>query len=220
MSRNDILRDMEQQLIFIGIILVIVLASMILHELVHGLVAYWLGDTTARDNGRLSLNPFKHLDWFMSVLLPLMLAITGGPIFGGAKPVPIDGRRLKWGEWGFALVAIAGPLTNLVLAFLAFLVWDFFGVGWSDWGTLIISQVVLVNLGFAVFNMLPIPPLDGSRILYALAPESVRRGMMRIEQFGIIVVLMMVLLFNNIFVQIMMGAINGILSLFQMMVGA
>lgn len=210
---------MELDLIFVGIVLVIVLVSMILHELVHGAVAYWLGDMTAKNEGRLSLNPFKHLDWFMSVLLPLMLAITGGPIFGGAKPVPIDGRRLKWGEWGFALVAVAGPLTNIVIAFLAFLIWHFFGMGWGYWGIMIISQVVLINLGFAVFNMLPIPPLDGSRILYALAPESVRRVMMRMEQFGIVLVLLLVVLFNPIFVQVMRGAINGILGFFQLLVG-
>ena len=209
---------MEQQLIYIGIVLVIVLASMILHELAHGLVAYWLGDTTAKDNGRLSLNPFKHLDWFMSVLLPLMLAISGGPIFGGAKPVPIDGRRLKWGDWGFALVAIAGPLTNILIAFIAFLVWHFFGLGWNEWGVLIISEVVLINLGFAVFNMLPIPPLDGSRVLYAIAPEFVKDFMLRIERFGIIVVLLLVVLFNNVFAQLMSGAIQGILSFFQMVV--
>ena len=84
---------------------------------------------------------------------------------------------------------------------------------------MIISQVVLINLGFAVFNMLPIPPLDGSRILYALAPESVRRVMMRMEQFGIVLVLLLVVLFNPIFVQIMGGAINGILGFFQLLVG-
>lgn len=209
---------MEQQLIYIGIVLVIVLASMILHELMHGLVAYWLGDTTAKDSGRLSLNPFKHLDWFMSVLLPMMLAITGAPIFGGAKPVPIDGRRLKWGEWGFALVAIAGPLTNFILAFLAFLVWHLLGAGWSDFGQYIALQVVMINLGFAIFNMFPIPPLDGSRVLYALAPDAVRRVMMRIEQFGIMVVLLIVILFNDVFSQLMMGAMQGILSFFQMVV--
>jgi Zn-dependent protease len=209
---------MEQQLIFIGIVLVIVLVSMILHELAHGLVAYWLGDTTARDNDRLSLNPLKHLDWFMSVLLPLMLALSGGPIFGGAKPVPIDGRRLKWGEWGFALVAVAGPLTNILLGLVGFLVWHYFGGGWGGWGQIIAQEVVLINLGFAVFNMLPIPPLDGSRILYAVAPDFVRQFLASVERFGIIVVLLMVVLFNNVFARIMTGAIQGILELFERLV--
>jgi len=208
------------QLIFIGVVLIVVLFSMICHEIMHGLTAYWLGDDTAKVNGRLSFNPLKHLDWFMSILLPIMLAITGGPIFGGAKPVPIDGRRLKWGEWGFAIVAVAGPLTNLVLAFISFLIWHFFGVGWSELGSLIIVQMVLVNLGFAVFNMLPIPPLDGSRVFYALAPDAVRGWMARIEQFGIILVFGLILIFGSVFSQVMVGAISGILGFFQWIVGA
>jgi Zn-dependent protease len=206
---------MEQQLVYIGVVLVVVLGSMILHELMHGLVAYWLGDSTAKDNGRLSLNPLKHLDWFMSILLPLMLAISGGPIFGGAKPVPIDGRRLKGGEWGFALVGIAGPLTNLLIAFVGYAVWHYLGAGWTGIGEMIVMNVVWVNLGFAVFNMLPIPPLDGSRVLYALAPEFVRRVMMQMERWGIVIVLMLVVFFNQVFSGIMLGAIRGILGLFD-----
>ena len=104
------------------IMLVIILISMVLHELAHGVVAYLLGDTTAKDEGRLTLNPFKHLDPIISILVPLFMYMTGGPIFGGAKPVPVDSRRLKGGAWGMALVAIAGPLTNFILAFLAFFI--------------------------------------------------------------------------------------------------
>jgi Zn-dependent protease len=208
---------MEQFLVNIVVVLVVILVSVILHELMHGVVAYWLGDTTARDSGRLSLNPLRHLDWFMSLLLPLILAISGAPIFGGAKPVPIDGRRLKGGEWGFALVAIAGPLTNFVLALIGYAVLRYFGADWTGLPLMVASQFVMVNLGFMIFNLLPIPPLDGSRVLYALAPEFVRKLMMRMEQFGIVIVLMLVLLFSNVLGQVMMGAMKGVLAFFEIL---
>ena len=100
----------------------VILFSMTLHELAHGVVAYKLGDDTAKEEGRLSLNPIKHLDPVYSILLPLVMFLIGGPVFGGAKPVPINTNKIKGKEWGMAAVAIAGPLTNVVLAFIAFLV--------------------------------------------------------------------------------------------------
>ena len=110
------------------IVFVIVLISMILHEMAHAYVAYFLGDTTAKDEGRLTPNPLVHIDPWMSIVVPLLLFISGGPVFGGAKPVPIDRRNLKGGAWGMALVAVAGPLMNLILAFGAFLIAHFTGV--------------------------------------------------------------------------------------------
>lgn len=166
------------------IVFAIILVSMMLHELAHGFVAYLLGDDTAKTEGRLTLNPLKHLDPILSVIMPLLLFISGGPIFGGAKPVPVDSRNLRYGVWGMALVAIAGPLTNFLIAFVAFMVGMLTGVTVFDggalmyyvgdfWGLLLVN-IVYVNLGFGVFNLIPIPPLDGSRILYALAPDQVR----------------------------------------------
>lgn len=173
----------------------VILISMTLHEAMHAFTSYWLGDDTAKLQGRLTLNPIKHIDPFLTILLPLILAVLGGPIFGGAKPVPFNPDRVKGDEWGAALVAIAGPLTNLVLAFFAFGVWVLLGAPGND---TILGQVVIlffsVNLGFFLFNMLPIPPLDGSRVIYALAPEFVRTGMRFIEQFGLIFILAIVLL--------------------------
>ena len=113
---------MTEYVVGVLIAFVIVLVSMIFHELAHGLVAYWLGDDTAKSEGRLTLNPTKHLDPFLSILLPLMMFISGGPVFGGAKPVPVNSRNLKHGVWGMALVAIAGPLTNFALALVGFLI--------------------------------------------------------------------------------------------------
>ena len=94
------------------IVLVIILVSVILHELAHGLVAYWLGDSTAKEAGRLTFNPIKHIDPVMSILVPVVLYLLNAPVFGGAKPVPVNYHNLKWREWGMALVTLAGPFTN------------------------------------------------------------------------------------------------------------
>ena len=195
------------------ITLVIILFSMVLHELSHGLVAYWLGDTTAKEDGRLTLNPLKHLDPFMSVLLPMMLYFMNAPVFGGAKPVPVNSRNLKGKEWGMALVALAGPLMNFILAFIGFLVFRF--GGYSD----IAVQFVHINLGFMIFNLLPIPPLDGSRLLYAIAPDGVRRILEPMETYGIFLVYLLILVGGSLFSNIMINGINGVLDFFVMITG-
>ena len=206
--------------IYLLTVLGVILVSMILHELMHGLVAHWLGDETARDSGRLSLNPLKHIDPFMSILLPMVLALSGGLIFGGAKPVPVDNRRLKWGEWGMALVAIAGPATNLLISFVAFLIGYFSGIlDSSDYVGLVVQGFVLINLGFCIFNLIPIPPLDGSRVLYAFAPEGFQRVMEGMERYGIIVVFVLVMVFGSVLTGVMSGAMRGILQLFEWIVG-
>ncbi len=207
-------------IIVVLVILGVVLFSMVLHELAHGVVAYWLGDTTAKEDGRLTLNPLKHIDPVLSILLPLVLYVSGGPIFGGAKPVPVDSRNLKHGPWGMALVAIAGPLTNFMLALVAFLI-GFWTGGLFDTGIIgtIFAQMVLVNIGFGVFNLIPIPPLDGSRVLYAIAPDPVRNLMEKMEPFGLIVVFLIVMVFPSVISTIMGGAIQGILKGFYFLVG-
>lgn len=187
-----------------GVILAVIVISMTLHEVMHGVMAYWLGDDTAKAEGRLSLNPLKHIDPFLTVLLPLFLAFAQMPIFGGAKPVPFNPHRVRYGEWGAALVAIAGPLTNLFLAFIFFGIGAIFGTGLNLWesnniGQTFLTYGVLINLGFFAFNMIPIPPLDGSRVLYALAPEPVKRAMEYIEQYAFIFLFAIVLLAYNMF---------------------
>ena len=204
------------------IILVIVLISVILHEIMHGVVAYWLGDKTAKYAGRLTLNPIKHLDPYMSIIVPVLLYIMGAPVFGGAKPVPVDSRNLKWREWGMALVAIAGPLTNLVLAFLFFVIGHFSGLIYGSGGELpmfIFSEFVFVNLGFTIFNIIPIPPLDGSRVLYAVAPDGARLFLISMERYGFIIVYALILLLGPVFSGIMSNGVNGILNFFYMLVG-
>ncbi len=202
------------------IVLGVILISMTLHEAMHAFVAYWLGDDTARREGRLTLNPIKHIDPFLTIILPLGLALVGAPIFGGAKPVPFRPDQVKGGDWGAALVALGGPLTNLFIAFITFGIGVVSGVITASGvevslaGTIIMTMIS-VNLGFFVFNILPIPPLDGSRVLYALAPEFVRTGMRFIEQYGIILVFALVLLAGPLLGAYMTEVINFFLTLFS-----
>ncbi len=179
------------------IVLGVILFSMTLHEAMHAFVAYWLGDDTAQREGRLTLNPIKHIDPFLTIILPLGLALLGGPIFGGAKPVPFRPDMVRGGDWGAALVALGGPLTNLVLAFIFFGIWALTGTPTDGIGAALLTTAITVNLGFFVFNILPIPPLDGSRVIYAIAPEFVRTGMRFIEQYGIMLVFLLVILFSK-----------------------
>lgn len=198
---------------------------MTFHEAMHAYAGYWLGDDTAKLSGRLTLNPIKHIDPFLTILLPILLAISGGPIFGAAKPVPFNPHNIRWNEWGAALLALAGPITNLVLAFFIFGISVVIGkpvdfsatpVGFDG---LILTVGVMVNLGFFIFNMIPIPPLDGSRVLYALAPEFVRRGMEAMEQFGIIIVFALILIAGSAFGTFLSVAITFFMQVFAHIFG-
>ena len=196
---------MEVNFYYLFCVFIVSLGSMILHELGHGLAALWQGDHTARLAGRLSLNPLKHIDPMMTIVVPLALALMGMPVFGGAKPVPINTRNLKHGEWSFALVAIAGPLVNFVLAFL------FYGVyllAHTDWLAFFAVVGVNVNLGFMLFNIIPIPPLDGSRVLYALAPDFVCDIMAKIERYGFIIIYILILWCGSLMSKYMYGGMD------------
>ena len=207
------------------IVLIVILLSMTIHEAMHAFMGYMLGDNTAKEEGRLTLNPIKHIDPFMTILLPLIMVVLHAPVFGGAKPVPFNPNRVRFGDWGAALVAISGPITNLVIAFIVFGVGVFSdvinsaGAVQSTIFGLIISTAVSVNLGFFVFNMLPIPPLDGSRILYTVAPDGVRGVMQKIEQNGILLVMIIVVLFSDVIGRVMSGCIQAILRVFMNIFG-
>ena len=207
------------------IVLIIILLSMTIHEAMHAFMGYVLGDNTAKEEGRLTLNPIRHIDPVMTILLPLIMVILHAPVFGGAKPVPFNPNRVRFGDWGAALVALSGPITNLVIAFIAFGIGVLSGVINNAGAVqptifgLITSTAVSVNLGFFVFNMLPIPPLDGSRILYAVAPDGVRGVMQKIEQNGILLVMIVVVLFSDVIGQVMSGCIKAILRVFMNIFG-
>src|ERR1700722_11945991 len=141
--------------------IIAILISLPVHEMMHGFAASWLGDTTASDQGRLSLNPLKHIDPFMTVLLPIITIVLFGFPFLAAKPVPFNPARLKFDEFGAAIVAAAGPVSNLVLAFVAALLVRITSGGFL-YGFL--SIFVVLNVALFVFNLIPIPPLDGSRV--------------------------------------------------------
>ncbi len=181
-----------------GIDLVVVLFSIIIalsiHEAMHAYVAHWLGDSTAHDEGRLTLNPLKHIDVVTTVALPMVLLIFGLPPIFIAKPVPFNPNRVKYEEFGVALVGVSGPLTNLVLAALAAVVFRLFGADMSlfwQGALLIFTQV---NIGFFIFNMIPFPPLDGSRLLYAFAPEPLQKIMLQLESLGLMGILFFMLI--------------------------
>lgn len=208
---------MEINFLQIFVLLGVVLVSMTIHEMTHAFVGYWLGDHTAKEEGRLTLNPLAHIDPFLTVLLPLMLMITGAPIFGGAKPVPFNPNNVRWGEFGAMLVGIVGPLSNFILAFIGFGLLVFIRPdGLLEY---ILQLWVYVNLGFFIFNMLPIPPLDGSRFLYYLAPNSIREIMSYIEQYGIILVFIVVLLFSPYIGSMMQTGIDFFVTIFSQIFG-
>lgn len=214
---------MVYMILVIAVIIVIILFSMVLHELAHGYVAYKLGDTTAKHSGRLTLNPVSHIDPILTIGLPVILALLGLPIFGGAKPVPVNSNVLRYGEWGMALVAIAGPMVNFVLAFVAFVALQLTGISIAiDFGNLaslgfielFLKLALYVNLGFFAFNILPIPPLDGSRVLYAIVPDFLRRIMDVVEQFGLIIVMLFVFVLGDQLGVVMYSIMIFVIQLF------
>ena len=190
------------------------LASLTLHEAMHAFTAHYLGDTTAQEQGRLTLNPLQHIDLMTTILLPIGLMLLHFPPFFIARPVPFDPRRVRYGEYGAALVALAGPFTNLALAGLSALA---LRMGAADFGDTVGQILVLftqVNIMFFVFNMIPFPPLDGSRLLYAVAPEPVKGVMAKIESAGFpIIIFFMLVLFPFIspFISNITGAIYNFL---------
>jgi len=182
--------------LFIGIALVVL--SIIFHEVAHGYIANWLGDPTARLQGRLTLNPIPHIDPIGSVLLPGILALSGTPfLIGWAKPVPYNPYNLRHGKWGEAAVAFAGPATNIVIAVIFSLLIRF-GFLASPALLQVGILVIIANLALAILNLIPIPPLDGSKIVKALLPYHAAQAYTKLETmtyalgpFGLIGVLLL-----------------------------
>jgi len=185
--------------------LVVVLFSIILHECAHGLTAERLGDPTARQAGRITLNPIPHLDPIGSILIPgimLLMSLMGGPaiLFGWAKPVPINPYNLNDPKRDMMWIGLAGPATNFTVALLLALLFRLLPIS-PSLGTVVLFYGVAINLILGFFNLIPIPPLDGSRILTGLLPEEHAYRLSRIEPFGFIILIILFIsgIFNIIF---------------------
>jgi Zn-dependent protease len=179
-----------------GIILVVV-PSITSHEAAHGFVADHLGDPTAREAGRLTLNPLPHIDLFFTILLPAFLILSGsGFIFGGAKPVPVNVSRLRNPRRDWALVGAAGPVMNVLLAILLCAVLSLLIhgglLGLSSAGTEVLAVGIFVNVLLAVFNLIPIPPLDGSRVVQYFLSGQALIAYRRIERFGLLLIVFLI----------------------------
>jgi len=187
----------------IGFAIVVLIFSIIIHEVSHGAFAYYLGDPTAKYAGRLTLNPIKHLDLFGSIILPLFLALVGLIPVGWAKPVPINPNNFRDKKWGELKVSFAGPGSNLIVAL-------FFGLAirllsFLDYLPLNLyfafSYIILINIFLALFNLVPIPPLDGSHILFSLLPYSpqVARAKFFLGRFGFLILVFLIYFFPPFF---------------------
>lgn len=193
------------------VVFVTLVISITIHEAMHAFTGHWLGDDTAEKEGRISLNPIRHIDPFATLLLPLITLIIFKVPLLAAKPVPFNPNQVRHGEYGAALVGLAGPLSNLVMAIIgAGLIYVLNG----EIALGIIQALVIfvqINVAIFVFNMIPIPPLDGSRVLYAFAPDMVQNIMRQLEQFGIVIVFILVLsvpAFTDILFQLNRNLLN------------
>ncbi len=176
----------------------ILLMSVVIHEVSHGFVAEYFGDKTARVAGRLTLNPLKHLDWFGSILLPIIMYATIGFAFGWAKPVPYNPDNLSNRKWGTISVAAAGVLANFFIAILFGLLIRFTANTSLPAGFYFITtSIVIVNLALAIFNLVPIPPLDGSKILFQLLPRNLYVIEETLSRYGLIFLLIFVFFLSN-----------------------
>jgi Zn-dependent protease len=177
----------------------ILIMSVVIHEISHGFMAEYFGDKTARFAGRLTLNPIKHLDLFGSILLPALLVISHSPfLIGWAKPVPYNPNNLRDRKWGTIAVASAGVIANFSLAIFFGLILRFSqSLNVPSGFPFIISSIVLVNLALGIFNLVPIPPLDGSKILFNLLPASSFGVLSYLERYSIVLVLIFIIFFSN-----------------------
>ena len=173
--------------------------SVVIHEISHGFMAEYFGDKTARFAGRLTLNPIKHLDLFGSILLPALLVLSNSPfLIGWAKPVPYNPNNLRDKKWGTIAVASAGVIANFALAIFFGLILRFSqGMNVPAGFSFIISSIVLVNLSLGIFNLVPIPPLDGSKILFSFLPASSNQVINFLERYSLILIVLFVVFLSN-----------------------
>ncbi|MCK5080568.1 MAG: site-2 protease family protein [Candidatus Moranbacteria bacterium] len=189
-------------LFLIVVLIAVLIFSIMIHEIAHGLAALWQGDWTAQQAGRLTLNPIKHLDPWGSFIIPFFLIISGvGIVFGWAKPVPYNPYNLRDQKYGPAIVGIAGPLSNLILALISGILMRLLlvmGVSSSAFIFIVLALFIQTNILLMIFNLLPIPPLDGSKLLFTFLPISEHTKQL-LEQYGFVFLLLFLFLFSGVF---------------------
>jgi Zn-dependent protease len=211
---------MDQNMLFeIATWLIPLVIAIVFHEVAHGLVARRLGDPTAQQRGRLSLNPIRHVDPFGTVVLPMILAISHAPVFGWAKPVPVDYRRLRNPRRDMILVALAGPGMNLLLALLGALVLAAtvsISDGAQDGVPLFIAanavNFIKINLFLGVFNLLPVPPFDGGHVVQGLLPPTLARSFGRIGRYSLLVLVLLLLVLPALGINIVGSTVSPIVN--------
>jgi Zn-dependent protease len=190
---------MFETLTLAAILVPCLILAIVFHEVAHGWVALALGDTTARDLGRLTLNPIKHVDLVGTLLVPGALALMGGPVFRWAKPVPVNARRLGNPRFGMMAVAAAGPGTNILLALVGAVTFGViagFAMNWGaampEWVMTAFGAFIVINVFLALFNMLPIPPFDGSHILGGLLPRRWAHHWQKLQAMGMLLFMVLI----------------------------
>ena len=194
----------------------ILIMSAVIHEVSHGMAAFMQGDPTAKDADRLTLNPIKHLDLFGSVILPLIFIITNAPFFFAyAKPVPYNPYNLKNQRWGPAIVGVAGPAANILIGILFAIIFRL-SESYSTFSNLVFA-IVQINIWLALFNLVPIPPLDGSKLLFSLLPPKFYNLEAFMEQYGFFILIILIFILPGILF-VPLGALASIIL--RLLVGA
>jgi Zn-dependent protease len=197
----------------VALLVAVAIPSIILHEVSHGVVALFFGDDTAQRAGRITLNPIRHVDVFGTLILPALLALSGFGVFGYAKPVPVNPSRMRHPANDAVLTSLAGPATNVLLALVAgewlrHLNPQFLSLGSGAWLLRILYAFGFVNVILAVFNLLPIPPLDGSAVIGRFLPKDMQHGWEQIRRYGMVVLIIVVLLRPTLLASLFNPAVN------------
>jgi Zn-dependent protease len=198
---------------YLLILIPVLLVSMMLHELAHGFVAYKLGDPTAKMRGRLSVNPIRHLDPVGTAMF-IITYLFSGFMFGWAKPIPVSPYYFRNRQRGMAIVGIVGPIVNLIIAIIFLLVinWVTPEFGSRTWDILFL--IFQINLVLGLFNLIPIPPLDGSRVLGGFLPRGMYEKWVAVDRYGMLLVVVLIIVFQNQFFRLIAAAINGLAQIF------